>query len=429
MVLSIATTAVPNCKLRADAGEELDQLFSVILSNGQVIDSVKLRAEILIFSPSVSGGVAEHTFYQARALEKAGAKVVCLVGPSFLAGRPTGFETVMCLKGPPVNKSPRWLKKLKMLWCISRNRLVLAVQIWKRRPGLVLLDSYVEYVAPLWVWPHWLLARIGRVRYAANLHDPVRNFQLGPAWWHRLSVRLAYLPLDFVLVHDKLPEPSPVPTRVRVVQVPHGLYEISGPPLNAEEIRQSWGVKEGQKVFLSFGFVRDGKNLDLAVRAVAQVMEVFLVVAGSVASAKDKPFAYYRELAARLGILDRCLFAEGFVADNELGKYFAGTDFVLLTYSASFHSQSGVLNLAARARKPVLASGSPSPLIEAIRKFKLGITVEPDSAAAIVNGMKQLLSAPPPPCWEEYEIAASWPANAQGVLRAAGLEAKAESGK
>ena len=35
---------------------------------------------------------------------------------------------------------------------------------------------------------------------------------------------LAYLPLDFVLVHDKLPEPSPVPARVRVVQVPHGLY-------------------------------------------------------------------------------------------------------------------------------------------------------------------------------------------------------------
>jgi glycosyltransferase involved in cell wall biosynthesis len=254
----------------------------------------------------------------------------------------------------------------------------------------------------------------------------VRNFVIGPVWWHKLSVRLAYLPLDFVLVHDQQPEPSPVPAGVRVVQVPHGLYEISGPAVSAAEIRRSWGVKDGQKVFLAFGYVRDGKNLDMAVRALAGVSEAFLVMAGSVASTKDKPFAYYRELATKLGVLDRCHFAEGFVADDELGKYFASADFVLLTYAATFHSQSGVLNIAARARKPVLASASPSPLIESVRIFQLGITVEPDSAAAVVNGMKQLLSAPPSPRWEEYEAAASWAVNARGVLEAAGLEPKAE---
>ena len=160
-------------------------------------------------------------------------------------------------------------------------------------------------------------------------------------------------------------------------------------------------------------------------KALAQVPEAFLVVAGSVASTKDKPFADYRELAAQLGVLERCHFAEGFVADVELGKYFAGTDFVLLTYAATFHSQSGVLNLAARARKPVLASASPSPLIESVMKFQLGISVEPDSPAAVVTGMHRLLAAPPSPRWDDYEASASWAANAQGVLQAAGLEAKA----
>jgi hypothetical protein len=43
--------------------------------------------KILIFSPSASGGIAEHTYYQARALEQAGAKVVCLVSPLFLGAR------------------------------------------------------------------------------------------------------------------------------------------------------------------------------------------------------------------------------------------------------------------------------------------------------------------------------------------------------
>ena len=378
----------------------------------------------MIFAPTVGGGLAEYIFCQANALGKAGAKVIFLVAPSFLDGRPTGFETITCLGNAPTVDGLRLVKKLKMAWHLIANQWVLAWQIWKRRPDLVLLDSYVEYFSPFWVWPHWLLARTGRARYTANLHDPVRNYVIGPSWWHRLSVWLAYLPLDFVLVHDKLPEHSLVPSRVRVVQVPHGLYEISGSPVNAEEIRRSWGAKDGQKVYLAFGSVRDGKNLDLGVRALAQVPEAFLVVAGSVASTNDKPFAYYRELAAQLGVADRCHFTEGFVADDELGKYFAGTDFVLLTYASSFHSQSGVLSIAARAHKPVLASASPSPLIESVRTFQLGIAVEPDSTTAIVNGMKQLLSAPPSPHWEDYEAAASWAANAEGVLKAAGLQSE-----
>jgi glycosyltransferase involved in cell wall biosynthesis len=212
-----------------------------------------------------------------------------------------------------------------------------------------------------------------------------------------------------------------------VVQVPVGVYEISGPPVSAKEVRRSWGVKEGQKVFLAFGYVRDGKNLDLAMRALAGVPEAFLVMAGSVAATKDKPFAYYREWAAQLGVLDRCHFAEGFVADAALGKYFAGTDFVLLTYASSFHSQSGVLNIAARARKPVLASASPSPLIESVKTYSLGIAVAPDSLDAVIGGMRRLLDAPPQPRWDDYEAAASWAANAQGVLKAAGLYTKTET--
>ena len=376
---------------------------------------------ILIFSPSVSGGLAEYTFYQAAALEKAGAKVICLVAPSFLCGRLTEFTTLTCLSDPVSANGSRVMRKIGMIKRILTSRLVLAWHIIKHRPDLVLMDSYAEYLSPLWVWPHWLLARLGRVKYAANLHDPVRNYVVGPWWWHRLSVRLAYLPLDFVLVHDKLAEPSPVPAHVRVVQVPHGLYEISGPATDPLVMRTEWGVQAGQKVFLAFGFVRDGKNLDLVIQALTQVPEAFLVVAGSVASTGDKPFTFYRDLAARVGVADRCRFFEGFVADKDLGLFFAGTDFVLLTYASSFHSQSGVLNIAAYARKPVLASAAHSPLIESVKNFDLGVTVAPDSREAVVAGMRRLLAHPPQARWDDYEAAASWSVNAQGVLRAAGL--------
>ncbi len=222
-------------------------------------------------------------------------------------------------------------------------------------------------------------------------------------------------------MHHQLPQPSPVPARVRAVQVPHGIYEIRGSTSDRATIRREWGVREEQKVFLAFGYVRDGKNLDLAVRALAQVPEAFLVVAGSVASAKDKPFGFYRELAAKVGVAERCRFFEGFVSNEELGRYFAGADYVLLTYASSFHSQSGVLNIAAGARKPVLASSSPSPLLESVRTFDLGITVASDSAEAVVEGMRSLLQAPPQPRWPDYEAAAAWGTNARGILHAAGL--------
>lgn len=383
---------------------------------------MKAAPKILIFAPASLGGIAEHTLYQARALAQAGAKVICLVSPGFLDGRKTDFEKVVALAGPAPSGGPRLVRKMKMAWDVIASRLTLAVQILEQRPDLVLLDSYVEYFSPVWVWPHWLLARLKGVKFAANLHDPVRSYVVGPKWWHRLSVRLAYWPLDFVLVHEQLAEPSPVPRRVRVVQVPHGLYEIAGGVPDATAIRSEWGVRDGQKVFLAFGYVRDGKNLDLAVRALAQVPEAFLVVAGSVASAKDKSFAFYRELAQEVGVADRCRFFEGFVADEQLGRYFAGADFVLLTYASSFHSQSGVLNIAARARKPVLASASPSALMQSVRNFSLGIAVAPDSLEAVVAGMRSLMASPPPPRWEEYEAASAWGTNALGVLQAAGLD-------
>jgi glycosyltransferase involved in cell wall biosynthesis len=381
-----------------------------------------MSKNILIFSPSSEGGIAEHTFYQANALQKAGAQVVCLVSPSFLEGRKSEFRKIPCLPDPVVG-GVGWTKKLRIAWRIILSRYILAWQVIRHRPDLVLLDSYVEYLAPLWIDPHILLTRIFGFRYAANLHDPVRSYAIGPLWWHRLSVWLAYQSLDFVLVHHALADQSVVPNRVRVVLAPHGLYDMNSGSFDSQRVRREWGISLEQKAFLCFGYVRDGKNLDLAIKALAEVPDAVLVVAGSVASTKDRPFSFYRGLANEVGVSNRCYFFEGYLSENEIGKYFAGTDFVLLTYSVNFHSQSGVLNLAAKARKPVLASASPSPMIEAVNRYGLGIVVKPDSGDAIVKGMKTLLQDGVLSDWGGYEAVASWDLNAARVLEAAGLQA------
>jgi glycosyltransferase involved in cell wall biosynthesis len=348
-------------------------------------------------------------------MHEAGAEILLLCSPSFLMGKSTPFPKCICLPDP-VEGPGGLFKKIRMVWRIVLSRYILAWIALVNLPDLILLDSYVEYMAPLWVDPHIVLSRIFGFRYAANLHDPIRNYAVGPLWWHRLSVWLAYQFLDVVFVHRELPERGIVPQRVQVVVTPHGLYDVNLDVHDRDSIRSDWGVLPGQKVFLSFGYIRDGKNLDLVIRALPRVPEVFLVVAGSVASSRDKPVIFYRNLAEELGVSERCLIFEGYLRDDETGRYFSGADFVLLTYSSSFHSQSGVLNQAAKTRRPVLASASSSPMIESVVSHSLGITVEPDSVEAIVDGMKKLMRGDIQPRWDDYEAGASWKENARRVL-------------
>jgi glycosyltransferase involved in cell wall biosynthesis len=389
-------------------------------SQAQVPRHVVMPEEtrILIFAPTPGGGLAEHVFYQARALQKAGCQVRCLTTRSFLAGRKTEFELDSCLSEPASRPRSRIWRRLMNSGCLVMNQLRLAAHVWRQRPQLVLLESYAEYLAPVWFLPHFILGRLMGFTYIANLHDPVRRRLLGPGWWHRLSVWCAYLPLRAVMIHQAVPAAARIPEGVKAVEVPVGVYEVSPGPLNPRELRKSWNVPEGRRVFLLFGQIRDGKNIDLVLQAAARVPGVFMVVVGSAGSSKDKPPAFYHSLANELKVADRFRCHEAFVPDCDVGAYFAAADFVLLTYSAEFISQSGILNIAAGIRKLVLASSGPSPFQEAVERYQLGKFVRPDSAEEIAEGMRALIQGNlPPPRWNEYQAYASWETNARGILQ------------
>ena len=466
----------------------------------------------MIFSPTSIGGLAEHTHYQAQALdaiknrtfgdvETPKAEVMLLCSPDFLEGR------VAVYKKKKVFRSGLHLfslfagrigelldKSLKILG----DQWRLAWEIMMRRPDVVLLASYSEYLAPLWILPHWILARLFGVVYVANLHDPVRDYVVGPKWWHDLSVKVAYWPISVGVVHQRLTEPSPVPAYVKVVEAPVGVYDLQESPENPAEIRAAWEVagrnserlKEypttkstnfhersetgismdmpggaefsnpstsklardseytsiissascpasspvtsysqrdtpasPEVVFLAFGFIRDNKNLNLVIRALVENPSAVLVVMGQAQSKKDKPLEFYRNLAVELGVQNRVKFFDGFVPDGKLASYFAAADVVVLTYDKSFHSQSGVLNVAARARRPVLASAGESPLKDCVEKFRLGVFVEPDDMRALKEGIKKISSgewraSSGEPDWQGYEAFASWDVNVAKILDA-----------
>ena len=392
---------------------------------------------VLIYCPTSQGGIAEHANYQARALQRWAAasshcgvgsvgEVVLLCGSDFLDGRKVGYKKAEIFNFQ-FSFFARLAGRLGKLLDRSLKILVdqwrLALEVMRRRPDFVLISSYSEYLSPLWIWPHWILARLFGVTYVANLHDPVRDFQVGPKWWHELSVKMAYWPISIGIVHQRLPKLSPVPGYVKVVEAPVGVYDLQESPENTAEIRAGWGIPNGGLVFLAFGYIRDNKNLDLVIRALAEFPQVHLIVMGKAQSQKDKPVEFYRKLADELDLSSRVKFFDTFVPDEKLASYFAAADLVVLTYDKSFHSQSGVLNVAARARRPVLASGGESPLKDCVKKFKLGIFVEPDHVRALKKGMKMVISdewrtASGEPDWEGYEKFASWDVNVAKILEA-----------
>lgn len=383
----------------------------------------------ILHCPNSAGGLAEHAHYQAKALWAMGLDVEVLCPTDFLAGRDLTYPVRRIYR--PLGKTKdakwsrgNWARLFGKGWRLLLVQWRLALEVLLRRPHVVLLDSYMEYLSPLWVWPHVLLNKLFGIVYVANLHDPVRDFVVGPEFWHRFSVCAAFLPIDIGVIHQHLPDRGEIPDALRLVEAPVGVYDLVESGVDDRAVRAEWGIGEGKTVFLSFGFIRDNKNVDLLIRALAANPDSVLVVMGSAQSSKNKPLQFYRDLAAELGVADRVIFRDEFVPDEGLRGYFSAADFIAITYDGTFHSQSGVLNIAARARRPVLASAGEGPLKTSVEKFGLGLFVEPDNADAVAEGMRVLCRSSQSggkqlaPDWDGYEQHASWERNAQVIFDA-----------
>ena len=147
--------------------------------------------------------------------------------------------------------------------------------------------------------------------------------------------------------------------------------------------------------------------------------DIKLLVAGSGDSGSQRPPRFYQDLANQLGVADRCAWDVRYIPDEETGDLFAAADYLLMTYSARFRSASGVMNAAVSARKPILGSSGPGPFRTAVVNYGLGVFVEPDDDAAILDGARSLLACDASSAeWERYERENSWAENARRVVEA-----------
>lgn len=373
--------------------------------------------KLLYYSPASYGGIADYAHEQANALVQQGVNVTLLCTPNYPTGKEERYQIVSILEElkPSKAHTNKVAKAINFITVTLANFSKLTKFIEVNNFKYVLLGSYVEYFAPLWSGRLRKLAKKG-VIFGAIIHDPVRDFIVGPLWWHRWSIACGYSFLREAFVHYAiaLDTVKPMPN-LQTTVIPHGIYSFGATSKSKEETRQSLNLPLEAKVMLAFGHIRDNKNLDLVICALASFPDLYLLIVGKEQSSGQKPATYYQNLARTWGVADRCRWMLKFIPDEEVASLFTVIDLVLLTYSSNFRSASGVLNTSVYFRKPCLASGGDSPLCSVVKKYVLGIVVIPDDLDAIIKGIQQWLKHPPEPEWEKYFAENSWKTNAQLV--------------
>ncbi len=378
--------------------------------------------KLLYYADGEPGGLANYAVHQAAALYESGAEVTVLGLPH--------LRQPMLDKCPDLNfielyDSPRsknkWIRGLQVIPRKRRQIVQLSRSIEEGEFNHVLLSAYAEYFSPFWAG---ILNRQHQrgVRFGVIVHDPVRDFQVGPKWWHRWSIEKAYSFIDVAFVHGigEL-DAGKLGKCLQTTVIPHGPYHLVNAELNQRIIvRNELGIQHNSRVWLVFGHIRDSKNLDLAIRALTDFPDDYLLVVGRAQSTGQRPIEYYQKLAESLGVSARCRWINDFVPDSEVSKFFQASDVLLLLYSKSFHSASGVLNHGVQFELPVVASGGSGPLIDCVQRFDLGVCIQPDSLEAVVAGIHALSSVGAPE-WNQYKNLNSWKENANLVLQSLNL--------
>jgi glycosyltransferase involved in cell wall biosynthesis len=332
----------------------------------------------------------------ASALARRGHDVTLLTSP-FAHGdapEPEGYrrdEVFLPLSSRLVRRRPR-----------SRLRLVLkgaeyvpsAAWLLRRVRALEPDVAHVQWLAIPRYDVHWL-RRLKRPT-VLTAHDVLpRQERNARAWGEALGLA------DRVIVQsqravDQLAAAG-VP-REKLVRIQHPVFE------SGLEVAAPSG-----KTILFFGLIREYKGLDVLLRALADVPDARLVVAGDPLD----PVEPLQRLAGELGVADRVEWRLGFLPDEQIPRLMAEATLVALPYLKI--DSSGVLATALGHGRPAVVT-DVGGLPDAIRDFGAGRAVPPNDPQAFAAALRELL---------EQDALAKAFAGAQAARRALSWDAAA----
>jgi glycosyltransferase involved in cell wall biosynthesis len=164
----------------------------------------------------------------------------------------------------------------------------------------------------------------------------------------------------------------------RVFYLPLGVPEIER-TIPRDEARKHFGLPRDKAVFLSFGFVHVGKDMDTVFRALGDIRGALLLHGGDEGVGAES--AKLENIAVKYTMRDRAVIQNYYIPEEEKPYYFFAADAVILSYTKVFLATTSLLWQACRYGIPVIASDN-GQLKELTKKYKLGLIFKaqnPDS--------------------------------------------------
>jgi glycosyltransferase involved in cell wall biosynthesis len=195
----------------------------------------------------------------------------------------------------------------------------------------------------------------------------------------------------------------------KILVVPHGYFEYPEASVEKELLKEKYHIPLDKRILLFFGTIRGNKGLDVLLGTVNNLYDhFFLVVAGTSALASEPSNKIYEKIIRKYNLNSKLLWIDRVILDREIPDLFKAADAVILPYKNTFHAQSGILNLAIGYEKPLVVT-NVGGVGEIVRKYNLGIVVEPENSSALKNGIIQLFESQHNPYgFKRYKEENSW---------------------
>lgn len=179
---------------------------------------------------------------------------------------------------------------------------------------------------------------------------------------------------DQIIVHSK----AEAVVAAKLTKKPVTTMPLPMPIVRSVKKRKK---KDTAKRLLFFGFIRPYKGVDILLRALAEVPDVKLDIAGEIWGDPK----LYTDLIKELGLKDRVTLHSGYVPINNLANFIVQADVVVLPYKSSTGSAN--ISMAHAYGAPVIATKVGSLSMQ-VRDGIDGLLCEPDDVQSLVEAIK-----------------------------------------